>query len=263
MDLGLTNLRALVTAASRGLGAATARQLSLEGASVAICSRDQAHILATAEALKAEASRPVLGLAGDVSDPRSAEALVEQAAIALGGLDILVTNAGGPPSGPFEALDFAAWEKAFHLNLLSTVSLIRAALPTLRQSRHAAILTITSYSAKQPIPNLVLSNSLRAAVIGLTKTLANELGPSGIRINSIMPGWTRTERVEELMAARARQKGTDVETEIAAQVAAIPLQRMASPEEFAQVAAFLCSPAASYIHGAMIPVDGGAILASL
>ncbi len=263
MDLGLTNLRALVTAASRGLGAATARQLCMEGASVAICGRDPARVLATADAIKAESGRPVLGLVGDVSEPHSAAALVEQAAMELGGLDILVTNAGGPPAGSFETLDLTAWENAFHLNLLSTVSLIRAALPALRQSHHPAILTITSYSAKQPIPNLVLSNSLRAAVIGLTKTLANELGPDGIRINSIMPGWTRTERVEELMAARAHQKGTDIETEIAAQVAAIPLRRMASPAEFANAAAFLCSPAASYIHGAMIPVDGGAILASL
>ena len=149
------------------------------------------------------------------------------------------------------------------LTLLSTVNLIQAALPYLRASQHAAILTVTSYSAKQPIPNLMLSNSLRAAVIGLTKSLANELGPNGIRVNSIMPGWTRTERVVELMQARASQNNSTPDVEIAKQTADIPLRRMAEPPEFARVATFLCSPAASYIHGAMIPVDGGAIQASL
>jgi 3-oxoacyl-[acyl-carrier protein] reductase len=263
MDLGLTDLKVLVTAASRGLGAATARRFCQEGARVALCSRSQAHSQNAADAIQAVTGRAVLALEADVSDPASAASVVAQAAEALGGLDILVTNAGGPPSGAIDSLDLSAWEEAARLNLFSAVSLIRAALPHLRQSPRAAILTITSYSAKQPIPNLGLSNSLRAAVIGLTKTLANEVGPEGIRVNSIMPGWTRTERVEDIMRSRAQQKGTDIETEIAAQVAAIPLQRMAGPEEFANVAVFLCSPAASYVHGAMIPVDGGAILASL
>ena len=263
MDLGLTDLKVLVTAASRGLGAATARRFSQEGARVAICSRSLAHSQQTAEAIQAVTGRAVLPLEADVSDPASAASGVEQAAQALGGLDILVTNAGGPPSGPFDALDLAAWEDAARLNLFSTVSLIRAALPHLRQSPRAAILTVTSYSVKQPIPNLTLSNSVRMAVIGLTKSLAYEIGPQGIRINSIMPGWTRTERVEDIMRARAKASGTDMETEIAAQVASIPLRRMAGPEEFANVAVFLCSPAASYVHGAMIPVDGGIIMASL
>ncbi len=263
MELGLRGLRALVTAASRGLGAATARQLSLEGAQVAICSRNAERITATAARIGAESGQRVIPLVADVSDLAAAADVVTQAASALGGLDILITNAGGPPSGSFATLSTTAWETAIQNTLLSAVRLIQAALPHLKQSAHPAILTLTSYSAKQPIPNLVLSNSLRAAVIGLTKTLASELGPDGIRVNSIMPGWTRTERVTELMDARARQKGTDIETEIAAQVAAIPLRRMADPDEFARVAAFLCSPAASYIHGAMIPVDGGAILAAL
>ncbi len=263
MDLGLRDLRVLVTAASRGLGAATARQFSLEGAQVAICSRDPDRIAAAAARISAGSGRQVLPLTADVSDPQAAPRLVAETVAALGGLDILVTNAGGPPSGPFDTLSAEAWEAAVQSMLLSAVRLIQAALPYLRASRHPAILTLTSYSAKQPIPNLVLSNSMRAAVIGLTKTLADELGPEGIRVNSILPGWTLTERVTELMDARARQKGTDIETEIAAQVAAIPLRRMADPDEFARAAAFLCSPAASYIHGAMIPVDGGAILAAL
>ncbi len=263
MDLGLQGLRVLVVAASRGLGAASAERLSQEGARVAICSRDQSRIAAAAGRIAAHTGGEVIPLAGDVSDSDSARAIVEQAVTALGGLDILVTNAGGPPSGSFDATSAEAWRQAVDLTLLSTVTLIQAALPALRLSSHAAILTITSYSAKQPINNLVLSNSLRAAVIGLTKTLANELGPEGIRVNSIMPGWTLTERVQELMQARAQQKGTTAAQELAAQTAAIPLRRMADPAEFAAVAAFLCSPAASYVHGAMIPVDGGAIQAAL
>jgi 3-oxoacyl-[acyl-carrier protein] reductase len=263
MDLGLKNQRALVIAASRGLGAATALRLSLEGAQVAICGRDLARIEAAAAKIQAESGGTVIPLVGDVSDAAAAQAVVARAAERLGGLDILVTNAGGPPSGAFDALSLETWEKAVHLTLLSTVILIQTALPYLRRSNNAAILTITSYSAKQPIPNLMLSNSLRGAVIGLTKTLANELGPENIRVNSILPGWTRTERVVELMEARAAQKNSTVEAEIAAQTAAIPLRRMADPAEFASAAVFLCSPAASYIHGAMIPVDGGAIQAAL
>ncbi|MBN2470899.1 MAG: SDR family oxidoreductase [Anaerolineae bacterium] len=263
MDLGLKDLRVLVTASSRGLGAATAHQFSLEGARVAICSRSQQSIEATAAWIAEQSGGQVIPLVGDVADPESASALVAQAAATLGGLDILVTNAGGPPAGAFTTLNTETWAAATNLTLMSTVTLIQAALPYLRASQNAAILTITSYSAKQPIPNLVLSNSLRAAVIGLTKTLAQELGPGGIRVNSIMPGWTRTERVVELMQARAAQNKTTPDAEIARQTADIPLQRMAEPSEFARAAVFLCSPAASYIHGAMVPVDGGAIQAAL
>lgn len=263
MDLGLKGLRVLVTAASRGLGAATAARFSAEGAAVAICSREQAHVEATAARIQAETGNPVTPLVADVSTAVGAEYVVKAAAEALGGLDVLVTNAGGPPAGAFESLSRQTWQQAVDLSLLSVVTLIHTALPYLYESEHAAVLTITSYSAKQPIPNLVLSNALRAGVIGLTKTLANEAGPQGVRVNSIMPGWTLTERVTELMTARAAQKGTSVEQEIAAQVATLPLQRMAQPEEFANAAVFLCSPAASYIHGAMVPVDGGAILAAL
>ncbi|MBN1967509.1 MAG: SDR family oxidoreductase, partial [Anaerolineae bacterium] len=156
-----------------------------------------------------------------------------------------------------------AWEQAFRLSLMSAVYLIRAALPALRQSRRAAILTVTSISVKQPIDNLILSNSLRMGVIGLTKSLARELGPEGIRINSILPGWTRTGRVNELMQSRAAAQGITVDEAIAHQAAGSPLGRMGEPGEFANAAVFLCSPAASYVHGVMLPVDGGAIQASL
>lgn len=263
MDLRLANARVLVTAASRGLGAATARRFSLEGSKVAICSRNLTHAHNTAAQIQTESDNPVFPFVADVSDPESAQKVVQLAADALGGLDILVTNAGGPPPGTFDTTPPEAWDTGIQLTLLSTVNLIRAALPYLRESERAAILTITSLSVKQPVANLLLSNSLRGAVIGLTKTLANEIGPEGIRVNSILPGWTRTERVDEIMATRAAQKDTTAEAEVAAQAATIPLVRMATPEEFANVAVFLCSPAAAYIHGAMIPVDGGAIQATL
>jgi 3-oxoacyl-[acyl-carrier protein] reductase len=147
--------------------------------------------------------------------------------------------------------------------VMSAVGMIQSALPYLRQSERPAILTITSVAVKQPVENLVLSNSIRMAVVGLTKSLANELGPEGIRVNSILPGWTRTERVQELMEDRARLHGTSVEEASAREAAGSPLRRMGEPSEFANVAVFLCSPAAAYVHGAMIPVDGGSIRATL
>ena len=182
---------------------------------------------------------------------------MEASASALGGLDILVCNSGGPPAGSFESFDEAAWQKAIDLSFLSHVRLIRAALPHLRKSNSASVLTVTSYSTKQPIPNLVLSNSIRLATIGLTKSLALELGRDGIRFNSILPGWTETERVVDLMTFRAKQNGTTVEEEIAKQSQESPLGRMGKPEEFANAAVFLVSPAASYITGVMLTVDGG------
>jgi 3-oxoacyl-[acyl-carrier protein] reductase len=185
--------------------------------------------------------------------------LIRQTVEALGGLDILITNAGGPPSGAFESFDESAWFKAVDSSFLSHVRLIRAALPHLRQSDSPSVLAMTSYTVKQPIPNLVLSNSIRAATAGLIKSLAMELGREGIRLNSIMPGWTMTERVTELMGARAKNNSTNIEEEIAKQTAEIPLGRMAQPYEFANAAVFLVSPAASYIHGVALAVDGGII----
>jgi len=257
MDLHLKDKRALVTGASRGLGYALALGLAREGCRVVINSRDEGRIKAAAEAIAQETGTQVIGLVGDVTGPDEPAKLVKHAAEALGGLDLLATNAGGPPSGLFESLDEAAWAKAIDLSLMSHVRLIRAALPYLRQSQAASVLTITSYSVKQPIPNLVLSNSIRAATVGLTKSLALELGRDGIRFNSILPGWTETERVYELMTFRAQQNGTTVEEEIAKQSKESPLGRMGRPEEFANAAVFLLSPAASYITGVMLNVDGG------
>jgi 3-oxoacyl-[acyl-carrier protein] reductase len=257
MDLGLKGKKALVTGASRGLGYAVARTLSIEGCQVAINSRTSEKINHSAEKLAGETHGKVFGLAGDVSQPKVPEELVQAAVEKLGGLDILVCNAGGPPPGVFESFDEAAWQKAIDLSFMSHVRLIKTALPYLRKSEAASVLTVTSYSVKQPIPNLVLSNSIRAATVGLTKSLALELGREGLRFNSILPAWTETERVGELMGARARSNGTTVEEEITRQSKESAIGRMASPQEFANAAVFLVSPAASYITGVMLTVDGG------
>jgi 3-oxoacyl-[acyl-carrier protein] reductase len=257
MDLGLRGKRALVTGASRGLGYATARLLALEGCLVAVNSRDQQSITAAANKLRDESRQNILPLAGDLTQAAVPAQLVEKTVETFGGLDLLVTNSGGPPAGKFETFDDAAWQKAVELNFLSHMRLIRAALPYLRQSPAPSVLTITSYSVKQPIPNLVLSNSVRAATVGLTKSLALELGSEGIRFNSILPAWTETERVIELMSYRAKSKGTTMEEEFARQASESPTGRMGRPEEFANAAVFLLSPAASYVTGVMLTVDGG------
>ena len=206
MDLGLKGKKAIVCGASRGLGYATARGLALEGADVAINSRSEETVSAAAADLAAETGQQIYPFAGDLTDPDFPQKMVSAAAEKLGGLDILITNAGGPPSGAFESLEEAAWERGVNLSFMSHVRMIRAALPYLRKSDSASVLTITSYSVKQPIPNLVLSNSIRLATIGLTKTLALEIGAEGIRFNSILPGWTETERVRELMAPTRRSQ---------------------------------------------------------
>ncbi len=263
MDLQLKDKIALVTGASRGLGAATARQLAREGARVVIAARNLERLEATAASIRQETGAQVAVVAGDVGVAADIERMVAETVRRFGGLDILITNAGGPPPGQFDDLDDAAWEKAVNNMLMGAVRLVRAALPYLRQSKAAAVLTLTSYSVKQPLPNLILSNSVRLAVIGLTKSLALELGPAGIRFNSILPGATDTERQQELMADRARRAGTTAEEEIRKQAAASPLGRTARPQEFANVATFLVSPAASYLTGVMLPVDGGMYKGSL
>ncbi|MBN1681688.1 MAG: SDR family oxidoreductase [Anaerolineae bacterium] len=263
MDLGLQGARVLVVASSRGLGAAAARQFCLEGAHVAINGRHAARLEATAATITAETGGEVVAVTGDLTSADSVESVVSRAVDHLGGLDILVTNAGGPPPGNFVSLPLDAWEQAFQLSVMSAVRLIHAALPHLRKSDRAAILTITSLTVKQPLDNMTLSNSLRLSVIGLTKSLAGELGPDGIRVNSILPGWTHTERVDELMHDRAARQNVSLDAEITRTAAGIPLGRMATPQEFANVAVFLCSPAAGYVHGAMVPVDGGSIRATL
>lgn len=259
MDLLLKDKRAFIAGSSRGLGFATAMALAMEGCQVVTNSRDVDRARAAAETINRVTGTLAHGLGGDVSEPSMADMLIQSAVEALGGLDILITNAGGPPAGSFEILDETTWQKAVDLSFLSHVRLIRAALPHLRESAAASVLTFTSYTIKQPMDNLVLSNSVRAATAGLTKSLALELGKDGIRFNSILPGWTLTERVQQLMEYRAQNNKTTVEEEMAKQIAEIPLGRIAQPEEFARAAVFLVSPAASYITGVLLNVDGGIV----
>jgi len=259
MDLQLKNKVAIVTGASRGLGAAVAETLSLEGASVMINSRNSYRLQETATRISARSSNQVSTFAGDITLPDFPAQLIEATVERFGGIDILITNAGGPHAGRFETFTDEVWVKAVESTLFAHVRLIRAALPYLKKSQTPSVLTITSYSVKQPIPNLILSNSIRAATVGLTKSLALELGETGIRFNSILPGWTSTERVEELMRSRSQLNSSSIEEEVNKQAAESALKRLSTPQEFANVAAFMVSPAASYLTGAMISVDGGTV----
>ncbi|MBN1978706.1 MAG: SDR family oxidoreductase [Anaerolineae bacterium] len=257
MDLGLNGKVALVTAASRGLGRAVALRLAQEGARVAICARGKKQLEKTAAEIVAQTNQQVLPIQADVSDPRAADSLIRSTVERFGRLDILVTNAGGPPPGQFLELTPKDWEIGARLTLMSAVRLLYATVPVMKKQPESSILAITSIAVKQPLPNLVLSNSLRLSVIGLIKTLADELAPFSIRVNGICPGWTRTDRVDQLLRDRAERKLTTLEEEAAEVAIDIPLGRMGTPEEFAKAAAFLVSPAASYITGVSLLVDGG------
>ncbi len=263
MDLGLKDLRCFIAGSSGGLGAATALQLGLEGARVAINGRNPETLAKTASYIQASTNAEVVSMVGDVARPDDVRRMLDDTAKQFGGLDILVTNVGGPPSGKFEDLKPDDWQKAFDMMIMSVVNMVQVALPMLRLSDHAAIVAITSMTLKQPVEGLMLSNSVRLAVAGLVKTLANELGPEGIRVNAILPGWTRTDRVTYLLKRRAETSERTIKEVLDDSTKNIPLRRMGEPEEFGKVAAFIASPAASYVHGAMIQVDGGEIRGTL
>jgi 3-oxoacyl-[acyl-carrier protein] reductase len=258
MNFGLKGKRAVVMAASRGLGFACARALAAEGCHLLICSRDAERINAAADNIRRETGAQVHAVAADVSSEGEASRLVSTAVEKLGGLDIVVHNAGGPPAGDTASMSEAQWQKAFEQNLLSFVRIVNAAVPEMKKAGGGRIITIASSSIKQPIPNLVLSNALRAGVWGLAKTLSREVAPDKILVNVVAPGRIQTERIEELDQANATKAGKSIDEIRKASVAGVPLGRIGTPDEFANVVVFLASEAASYVTGQAITVDGGA-----
>ena len=261
MDLELTGKVALVTAASKGLGRATATQLAAEGARVMISSRGEEQLAKTAAEIAAATGATVEYFAADVSDAAGIARLLQETESRLGGVDVLVNNAGGPPPGGFDALDDEKWHLAHELNLMSTVRLIRGVLPHMREQRWGRIVTVASSSIKQPIENLILSNTYRVAILGLAKSLAIELAPDGILINTVGPGRIATDRVAGLDATRAEKSGISIEEVRAQTEKAIPLGRYGTAQEFGKVAAFLVSGANTYTTGQHFLVDGGMVTA--
>lgn len=253
MDLGLTDHRALVGGGSGGLGGAIAETLVAEGARVAIVARPSERLYAQAARLGA------LAVPADLSQPDGPAAAVEAGVRAWGGLDLLVVNSGGPPPGRFEDLDEAAWRTAIDGTLWSAVRLLRAALPHLREGRDPAVLILLSSSVREPIAGLTTSNLLRPGLAGLLKSLVEEIAP--IRINGLAPGRLATARIAELDAARAAATGLPADEIRRRNIERIPLGRYGDPTELGRVATFLLSPAASYVTGAIVPIDGGMVRA--
>ncbi|HEU4794361.1 MAG TPA: SDR family oxidoreductase [Pyrinomonadaceae bacterium] len=257
MDLGLKNKVALVAAASRGLGRAVAEELAAEGASLVLCARDTTTLTETAASIANQTGAHVLAVPADVTDAAQVKQLVSSGIERFGKIDIVVTNAGGPPAGRFDQLTQEQWEQATRLTLYSAVHLAREVLPGMKTRQWGRILNITSIAVKQPVENLLLSNSLRAAVTGFARTLANEVAADGITVNNILPGYTRTERLDDLARMMADKQGISADEFRARWEEEIPMGRLGEPREFAAVAAFLVSERASYITGTSIQVDGG------
>ena len=256
MDLGLRGRVALVSASSRGLGKAIAEELAAEGASLVLCARGEEKLRETAAEIRSTGA-VVKEVPADVSDAAGVEKVTQAALDEFGRVDILVTNSGGPPSGQFDSFTPEVWESAARLLLFSAVNLARAVLPGMKERRWGRILNVTSIAAKQPVDGLMLSNSLRAGVIGFARSLANEVAPFGITVNNLLPGYTLTDRVEQLARAAGEKAAGDAKAAFAKWEREIPMGRLGQPREFAALAAFLASERASYITGSSIAVDGG------
>ena len=252
MNLGLKDCRAFISGASKGLGKACAKALADEGARVFICSRN-------AEELKRTAAE--FGAAGhsaaDVSQAAEVKRVVAEAIAVLGGLDCLVTNAGGPPTAPFEKAGDGDWDIAYQLNLMSAVRLIREALPALKASGRGRIVNLTGYGVKEPMSDLVVSDSVRAGVTVMAKTIASDLAPYGITVNNIAPGPIMTDRLTEILSARAKSLGLTPDEQFKRFSGTIPVRRMGQPHEIGDLCAYLCSSQAGYLTGQTIVVDGG------
>ena len=263
MELGLAGKVALVAAASKGLGRACAEAFAAEGARVVICARGADALENTRNQIVETTRADVVAVAADLSTMEGIENVASEALRRFGRVDILVNNAGGPPSGPFEQQPWDRWEKAVHLNLRSAVELTRLLLPGMRERKWGRVVNITSIAVKQPVGGLILSNSVRAAVTGWARTLANEVARDGITVNNVLPGYTRTDRVEQLNASRAAAEGVSIDEIQRRTEAEIPMRRLGEPREFGSMVAFLASERASYVTAQSIVVDGGWVRALL
>ena len=257
MDLGIKDRVALVAAASKGIGFAAARELAKEGARIFLCSRDEKRASEAAQRIHDETGATVAGVGADVTDNHSVEQFVNLVRERAGRIDILVNNAGGPPSTSFADTDLDMFRKAFELNALSAIRLAKLVLPDMQSQKWGRIVNITSVSVKQPIEGLLLSNTVRAGLTGWAKTVSTEVAADNVTVNNVAPGYTLTERQEELATARAKATGKPKEEMIGLWAAQVPMRRLASAEEIGAVVAFLASERASYITGVTLQVDGG------
>jgi 3-oxoacyl-[acyl-carrier protein] reductase len=257
MDLGLKGRGVIVAASSQGMGRAAAELFAREGAQVAMCARTEKTLHEAADQIRGETGAEIYAEALDVTDGPAVQRFVEQAAKRFGRIDVCVANAGGPPAKNFLAISTDEWRKAVDLNFLSVVHLAKAVIPYMQRHKWGRIITITSISVKQPIAELIMSNAVRAAVVGLIKSLSNEFGKDGVLVNNVAPGYTATERLQELAGVRALAAGIPDEQIYQQWAAEIPVRRLADPKEVADVIVWLASERASYITGQTVLVDGG------
>jgi 3-oxoacyl-[acyl-carrier protein] reductase len=262
MDLGLAGKRAAVAASSQGLGFACARELAREGASVAICSRDGARITAAADRIRAEAADAVIHTSVvDVSSEDDCVRFIDTAAMAFGGLDILVTNTGGPTPGAFDQIEFGNVRDGFDSTLMSAIVMMKTAAAHMRKGGWGRIINILSMTVKQPKVNLLVSNTMRPGILGFAKSISRELAADGITVNNVAPGYTKTERLDELAHHLAEVQNKSAEDVFAEWESTIPVRRLGRPEELAALVAFLASQRAAYINGVTVQVDGGEVQA--
>ena len=257
MDTGLKNRVAIVAASSQGIGRATAEAFAAEGCKVAMCARNEATLTQAAGAIRERYQTDVFAEALDVTNAQAVHNFVEKVVAQFGGVDICVTNAGGPPAKGFLAASNEEWQRAVELNFLSTVYFAKEVIPHMQKRHWGRIVTITSITTKQPVADLVLSNAVRAAVVGLVKSLANEFGKDGILVNNVGPGYTATDRLKDLAASRSQASGKTQQEIFDGWAADAPLKRLGEPREVADAIVWLASERASYITGQTILVDGG------